>query len=276
MADINLDKTALQEAVSLGQKLGTPHVSEKVHFALVPNGTEVKSLAQFQFPQGVPPDHIQGTVQVRDAKSFCSYVNAFADERTRIFAEPASQSFLVVIDYHRAGADCMPEFLHHRVSFAMVLDDRWKTWVGKNEKVFNQVDFAEFCEDHSADISDPSGAHMLEVARDLKASSSGNFESKIVPKSGSVQMKFTETVDGKVGSGEIEVPEFFKLSIPIFYGEEPISISARLRYRITGGNLTFFYKLYRQSELLNDAFNKAVASIATELKCDVLLGSPGA
>lgn len=276
MADVNLDKSALDAAVELGQLTVAPNTTEKVHFALVPEKIKAISLKEFQYPQGVPPDHIQGTVQVRDAKSFCSYVNAFADERTRIFAEPSSQSFLAVIDYHRAGTDCTPEFLHHRVSFAMVLDDRWKTWVGKNEKVFNQIDFAEFCEDHAADISDPSGAHMLEVARDLKASSSGNFESKIVPKSGSVQMKFTETVDGKVGSGEIEVPEFFKLSIPIFYGEEPISISARLRYRITGGNLTFFYKLYRQSELLNDAFNKAVKSVEGALQRDVLLGSPGA
>ena len=110
-----------------------------------------------------------------------------------------------------------------------VLDDRWKTWASKSEKQFTQSDFAEFIEGNNADILEPSGADMLEVARDLKASNGCNFESKVTPKNGQIQMRYTEQIDGKVGTGGLEVPEFFKLSIPVFYGEEPITISARLR-----------------------------------------------
>ena len=276
MADVNIDKTALLEAVSLGQKLGSPQTHEKIHFALVPSGAELKSLAPFQYPQGVPPDRIVANVALRDALSFIRYYVAFQDDRSRIFAEPSGPSFLAVLDYHGAGAADLhkPEFLSHRASFQMVQDERWKIWTGKNEKQFSQVDFAEFIEDNTADILEPSAAHMLEVARDLKASSSGSFESKVTPKSGSIQMKYTENIDGKVGSGDVEIPEFFKLSIPVFYGEQPISISARLRYRISGGTLTFHYKLYRQSEILNDAFDKAVASISEALKTEILIGSP--
>lgn len=274
MADSTIDKSALQEAVKLGLNSAGTNKDEKVHFALVTGDTKAISLKEFQYPQGVPPDHIVGTVVLRDAKSFCSYFQAFADDRARVFAEPANQTFLAVIDYHGAG-ERVPEFCSHRASFAMVKDERWAVWAGNSEKIMKQGDFAEFLEDNAADILDPNAAAMLEIARDLKATSSGNFESKVVPKNGTVQMKYTETVDGKVGSGDIEIPEFFKISIPIFYNEEKIVISARLRYRITAGNLTFFYKLYRQSELLNDAFNKAVASVADVLKREVLLGSPG-
>jgi hypothetical protein len=276
MADVNINTTALLEAVSLGQKIAQPRTGEKVHYALVPAGTELKSLAQFQFPQGVPPDRIVAGVQLRDALSFIRYYAAFSDERSRIFAEPSGPSFLAVMDYHGAGAADLhkPEFLSHKAGFVMVKDERWNIWSGKNEKQFSQVDFAEFIEDNTADILEPSGAHMLEVARDLKASSSGSFESKVTPKNGQIQMKYTENIDGKVGSGDVEIPEFFKLSIPVFYGESPVTISARLRYRISGGTLTFHYKLYRQSEILNDAFNKAVASISEALKTEILIGSP--
>lgn len=274
MGDVNLDKSALDAAVKLGQQIAVPNTDEKIHFAAVPQGTELKSLAGFQYPQGVPPDHILQTVQLRDAKSFCSYYGHFSDHRSRIFAEPTAQSFLAVFDYHGPGADSKAEFLHHRAAFAMLLDERWKIWAAKSEKIFNQVDFAEFIEDNNADISDPSGARMLEVARDLKASSSGSFESKVTPKSGQVQLKFTENIEGKVGTGNVEIPEFFKLSIPVFYGEQPVTVSCRLRYRISAGNLTFYYKLYRQSEILNDAFNNAVAAIEETTKAEVLLGSP--
>lgn len=274
MADSTLDKSALQEAVKLGLMSAGTNKDEKVHFALVTGDTKAISLKEFQYPQGVPPDHIVGTVVLRDAKSFCSYFQAFADDRARVFAEPATQAFLAVLDYHGAG-ERVPEFCSHRASFAMVKDERWLLWAGKNEKVMTQVEFAEFCEDNMADISSPPGAELLEVARDLKATSSGNFESKIVASNGNVQLKYTENINGTVGSGALVVPEFFTLSIPIFYGETPVTISARLRWRVKEGSLVFWYKLYRQSELLNAAFDKAVASVADALKREVLLGSPG-
>ncbi len=43
---------------------------------------------------------------------------------------------------------------------------------------------------------------------------------------------------------------------------------------IQGGKLTFHYKMYRQSEILQDAFQKAVKSIGESLQADILLGNP--
>ncbi len=266
----------LQKCIEVAGATLSPDTSEKIHYVTIPESYKVHSLKDLQYPFGIPPERIVGNVQLRDGLSFCRYVMLFQDDRTRIFAEPTGHSFLAVLDYHGAGAADLrkPEFLSHKAMFQMVLDERWKIWAGKSEKQFTQVDFAEFIEDNAADILEPSGAHMLEVARDLKASSSGSFESRVTPKNGQIQMKYTETIDGKVGSGDVEIPEFFKLSIPVFYGESPIAITARLRYRISAGNLTFHYKLYRQTEILNDAFSRASASIADTLKCDVLMGSP--
>ena len=268
-----LDGAAIKAVAAIVKANATPVTTEAIHGLIVPKDCDLKSLKEFQYPDGIRPSRIIGTVNLRDAVSFCRYYSAFADDRSRIFAEPAYQSFLAILDYHGAG-ERTPEFLSHRAAFQMVLDERWKVWAGKSEKQFSQSDFAEFIEDNNADILEPSGATMLEVARDLKASMGANFESKVTPKNGQIQMRYTEQIDGKVGTGAMEVPEFFKLSIPVYYNEEPITISARLRYRIQGGSLTFHYKLYRQVEILNAAFDKAATSISDTLKVDILRGSP--
>lgn len=276
MADVNgtpLDGAAIKAVAQIVKANATPITTETIHGIIVPKDCDLRSLKDLQYPDGIRPSRIIGTVSLRDAVSFIKYYQAFADDRSRIFGEPANQSFLAILDYHGAG-ERQPEFLSHRAAFQMVLDDRWKTWSSKSEKQFAQSDFADFIEDNNADILEPSGAHMLEVARDLKASMGANFESKVTPKNGQIHMRYTEQIDGKVGTGGLEVPEFFKLSIPVFYGEEPITISARLRYRIQQGSLTFHYKLYRQTEILNAAFDKAAASISEALKVDILRGSP--
>ena len=273
MADVNIDRTALAAAVALGQAIGQPVTTETVHFAVIPQGTEVKSLKDLQYPHGLRPDRIIGSVTMRDAVSFRRYVEAFRDDRTRIFAEPKELAFLAVLDYHGAG-ERAPEFLSHRVTFKLETEERWNIWASKNEKPFTQTEFAEFIEDNAADISDPSAAHMLEVARDLQATTEANFDSKVKLTNGQVQLKYTETINATVGAGNLEIPETFKISVPVFYGEQKVSITARLRYRLAQGKLSFYYKLYRQNETLQTAFNAAVASIGEALKADILLGKP--
>ena len=65
--DVNLTADALQVAVKIGQQIAEPRTEEKIHFAAVPAGTELKSLAQFQYPQGVPPDHNKAAAAISEA-----------------------------------------------------------------------------------------------------------------------------------------------------------------------------------------------------------------
>jgi uncharacterized protein YfdQ (DUF2303 family) len=271
MDDANITADALHAAIILGQQIANPHLEFTVPYAVVPDGSKVVSLMAYKYPGGITPERIAAHVALADAKSFCEYVKSYADDRTRIFADPATHKFTAIIDYHGAG-ERKPEFLSHRAALQLTKDERWKIWIGGNEKLFSQSDFAEFLEDNAADISEPEAAVMLEVARDLHAHTDVNFDSKVTPKNGQVQLKYTETINAGVGAGNLEVPEFFKIRIPIFYGEESLTLRARLRFRISGGKLSFQYKLDRPTEKLNDAFNAAVASIAGVMQTEVLLG----
>jgi uncharacterized protein YfdQ (DUF2303 family) len=269
-----IDGGAVREVAALVRKIGQPVTSESVHAVIVPNDAKLESLFNFQFPDGRRPERIKGVVALRNAVSFIRYVEAFRDDRTRIFAEPKTLTFQAILDYHGASSERAVEFLSHRATFGMEKDERFVLWASKSEKPFNQVEFAEFVEDNAADIHDPSAAHMLEVARDLHATSEFNFDSKVKLTNGQVQIKYTESIQAGVGTGNLEIPETFTIRVPVFYGEELVSIRARLRYRVQGGKLSFHFKLYRQADILSEAFDKAVAAIGESLKADVLLGGP--
>ncbi len=201
----------LLEAVGLGQQLSKPNVSEKVHFAVIPNGTK----------------------------------------------------------------DRLPEFCDHKASFQLTQDERWKIWIGQDNKPMAQADFAEFIEDNMADIFKPPAADMLEIARDLHAKIDVNFGSSVRSQSGQVQLRYEETVKAGVGTaGIIEVPEEFSIQIPVFYGEQPVVIKAKLRFRIKDGKLSFHYKLNRPVEIQSKAFETAVEGLQATIGQDILLGSP--
>lgn len=266
----------LTELVAFAERTGValagPVKDETVHYALVPGGMTVKSLEEYQWPDGRPKERIEATVRLYDSASFTKYVESYTDERTRVFADPKAMSFTSVLDYHVAG-DRKPEFLKHRAHFQLEMDQRWKIWSEKDGVGFTQSDFAEFIEDNYLDIDTPPAAAMLEVARDLHAANDVLFESKVSLKDGQTQFKFQETMKAGVGTGNLEVPEKFSIRIPVFYGEPAIVLDCRLRFRITSQKLVFFYRMYRKQETLQNAFRAAVDGVAEGLKTDVLIGT---
>ncbi len=278
MSEDNLSATAISEVTVLARESAIPVTTEPIHYVVVPEGCDVQSLINYQYPEGMPPTRRKAKATFFDAMSFCTYVELYQDDRTRIFANPNTSTFLGVLDYHGAGDASVrrAEFCDHTASYPMILSDQWKIWTGRNHPYqFSQVDFAEFLEDNTKDLLTPNAATFLEIAQDLKANTEVNFESKVKRTNGNVQMRYQETTTTQVGAaGTMEVPEIFSIRIPVYYGEEAIVISARLRFRISSGKLTFSYKLDRPTEMLKEAFEKAVTAIAETLKTAVLLGTP--
>jgi uncharacterized protein YfdQ (DUF2303 family) len=154
--------------------------------------------------------------------------------------------------------------------------EEWKTWTGHNgqPRKMTQMEFAEFIEDNTPDIVNPRAADMLEMARTLQAKADVDFSSAIRTNNGQVQLKYTENVKGTYGAGNVEIPEEFTISIPVYVGSPRVTIRARLRYRLNSGKIAIWYDLLRADAVERDAFMATLEEIRTGIGVTVINGSP--
>ncbi len=227
------------------------------------------------------PIRVRSTVSVSDAESFLHYYSLYSIPSSVIFAEEETQVIESVLDYHdpaRTAAGQVIRWGQHRVVLRLRPSAEWSKWTSQSGKKTSQMDFAEFLEDNAPDIVSPSAATMIEVARDLSAKGEVDFASAISLKNGSVQFRYSEQVKGTYGSGNIDVPGQFSVSIPVFRGGGCIELGCRLRYRLNGGKLTFWFDLLRADAAHSAAFVSVVSQISSAIEeTKVISGAaPGA
>lgn len=140
----------------------------------------------------------------------------------------------------------------------------WQAWLD-GQGLGPQVRFAERIEDGLPEIADPAAATMLEIAQTFHAATSATFQSGNRLTDGRTQFAYLEDVKASAGSkpGTVEIPETFTIVVRPFIGAEPYKVTARLRYRLKGGELTIGYTLVRPNEVELDAF-RAVASVVQD------------
>jgi uncharacterized protein YfdQ (DUF2303 family) len=277
VADISITDKTIKEAVRLGQITGDAKTANGgIAYAVIPNDCQVVSLAQFQHTDYADrPHRKKGVVAVLDAPSFIEYYSLFSDEHSRVFADETKSRVMAVLDYHGIGENA-PRWGQHRVQLDLRYSEEWKRWTGCNgqAKKMSQMDFAEFVEDNTPDIVEPSAATMLEMARTLQAKTDVDFSSAIRTNNGQVQLKYSETVKGTYGSGQVDIPEEFKISIPVYVGTARITVRTRLRYRLNGGKLSIWYNMLRPEAIERDAFVFTLDAIKDGLKVTIINGNP--
>lgn len=273
MADIN--ERTIAELLKLGRASTEVRTAGNTPFVVIPKDHEVVGLERFvDNARCEHPLRKRSVVKVLDTLSFCQYYTLFADTNSRVFADETSSKILAILDYHGAGSEGAPRWGEHRIDLTLRHSEEWETWNSKDGEKFAQAEFAEFLEDNTPDIQVPAAAFMLDVARSLSAKSSVEFSSAIRLSDGSVQFKYSEQVQGSCGGGNIEVPEQFQIAIPIYIGCERVAVVARLRYRITGGRLTFWYNLLRPVDIKRAGFIAVRTAIADTLNINIVNGSP--
>lgn len=280
MSDITAD--GIQAIVDLSQNAGDPKLIESGHFpfAVIPKTSQVVSLAEYIFnDHAATPERIQAKVTVLDPQSFIEYYNQFGDDDSRIFAYEPDIKVLCVLDYHHPSGNEATDgngarWGQHRLTLTLRESEQWKVWTEKNGKTFTQMQFAEFLEQHAIDIAQPAPAGMMEIARDLQATSEVDFGSSSRTQDGQVKFKYTETTQTTVGGSAITVPEQFLLQLPVFIGGQPIQMQALLRYRIKDQKLVIFYTLVRPEEAKRQAFLGARDAIEKSLGVTIINGLP--
>jgi uncharacterized protein YfdQ (DUF2303 family) len=274
--DGNELRNSVEDLVRLGAEAAPPREvpGGNIPYALVPEGFNIQSLESFIHNEHrLHPERVKAHVGVLDPESFIEYYTLFSDPNSRIFASEPDLKVLAVLDYHGAK-EGGPRWGHHKLELKLRQSTEWQRWNKQNNQQLTQQAFAEFLEQNAIDISSPSPAAMMEVARDLEAKTDVEFGSGLRMQSGQVQLKYTETIKTTVGGGQIEFPDRFTLSVPVFVGAPRISMDALLRFRIREGKLILWFTLIRPEEVQRTAFLNARDQIASTLEVVVINGTP--
>lgn len=202
------------------------------------------------------PKRARASVLFTETGSLIEYLAAFADEGTRVFCDRTAGAFLAVLDYHKTE-DGGQRWGEHRARLQLQKTVEWKTFLEKNKQVMTQAAFAEFLEDQTPWIVQPSGAELLEIALNLEQSSKVQFKSQVRLADG----RRSFTYQDNDTTNNVKVPEIFELSIAPFDGMDAVSVRARLRFRVDGGALKFFYVLINPEMVERRAVESAVEQI---------------
>lgn len=269
-----LDADAIREIAHLdadgvGKSITTQDGKERV---FSPPGWNERIVESVDAPLS---GHIRQSVRLDDAASFADYVNAFKTSRTRLFVSVSQHAMRALLDYHSPASGetaGSADYLHHTAVYEMPFSEEWSRWNRIDGQPLAQMKFAEFLEENLADIVDPAGASVLEVALNLQSKKKVQFDSGVRLQDGTTQLTFREEMESG-GKGNLTVPTEFTIAIPVFFGGDRYKIKAFLRYRIEEGRLTFHIALHRKQFMLQDAVQQSAKAVGEQTGLSPLYGS---
>ncbi|NTG25514.1 DUF2303 family protein, partial [Agrobacterium rhizogenes] len=105
----------------------------------------------------ITPVRKKGTAVVKTLESFTGLTKRHATGDSVIFADTnwREPSLMSIIDYHAIEPGGSADNCSHRILYPFPLTEEWQAWVSINGKPLNQGQFAEFIEDHRADLAAP-------------------------------------------------------------------------------------------------------------------------
>lgn len=244
--------------------------------AMVPKDFKLENISKAVEEMQPEPRRKRGTVKLKDMASMVAYCEAqtAANEANKngiIYADTDTCCITAVFNDHKAPE---PGWRDHRAEFKAEFTPEFQKWLGKNKHQFDQGAFAEFIEDNLADITEPAAQALLEVATTIQAKTDINFSSAKRLQNGQVQLQYTEAIDARAGAnGAMEIPKEFALGLRIFKNGAGYKLRARLKYRLHGGSIKFWYELDRPERAIEDAFGGYVDMVREQSGYLVLLGA---
>ncbi|BAP94508.1 hypothetical protein [Aurantimonas phage AmM-1] len=302
---LRLDGDAVDKLAELGARASgvtaasidlvpAPGLPDRIPVAFIHGDKpEVMSLKALAEQWRTRPDRREGTAKVGDVASLCALTNRQKTEHSVVFANSdwKHPSLQTIIDYHASTPEGDADNGRHRIRYDFPFSDEWQVWTGHDGKAMDQAEFAEFMEERAPDMTTLVEAEAAHFARELQLPAIGtpaqifalarglqiNVESKVKQdirlQSGETKLVFEEQHSGSDGQ-PISVPGAFALSIPLFYGQEPIAVPVRLRYRVRNGAIHWTYRLFRVDRLVAEAVDHAKTEVAAVTGLPVYEGTP--
>lgn len=287
------DTQAVIDALEKRDLLKTLDLAPGVKVIARPDGVQIESIKDLVDEYSTAPERKRGTAELADLDSFIAHAKRFADEHSAIFADttPAAPSLLSVLDYHEPGKGS-PRFGSHRGRYAFPLSDEWKAWQKSDGATFDQKAFAEFLEDRIVDVADPEkagdgikalvaqigtklapAARLLEVARGLTIHVNERVTQAFNTNTGEASIMYASQHDEQTKVG---VPGAFLIAVPVFRNGPRYVVAARLRYRVNGGSIVWFYQLQQAAKRFEDAIADACTLAREGTGLPLFVGKPEA
>jgi uncharacterized protein YfdQ (DUF2303 family) len=265
-----------QHLVQLSQAAVMPFGPDdfpKYRHITVPEGCKVIDLSEAMEKTQGGPNRKKGTLQLKDLASLIALAVEQACTATGyIYADPDTRTITAVFNDNRAD---LASWRDHRAQFKAEYTPEFSKWMGHNKKQVSQEEFAEFIEDNFIDLAPADATKLLDVATTIQAKTGINFSSSKRLQDGQVQLAYTETIDAKAGAdGTLTIPKEFGLAMRIFKNGGGYMLKARLKYRIAGGAVKFWFELDRPERSVEDAFAGYVAEVREKSGYTVLIGTP--
>lgn len=270
----DLTGSTVVEIADLARSAAGPQELEpgRVYGFASPDGVQVVDLVHGAWAK--TPERMKGTTVVDDVESFGWLVNRYeVDGAMEVYADRKACTVTAVFNSHAEE----PGWRDHRAVLQLRTAPAWQEWFATSGRDVEQRPFAEFVEDHLADILEPSGAHMLEVAQKLQGTQRVEWRAAQVLADGTRQLTYAETTDAHAAgpSGNLKVPHEIKLALRVFEGVPTrYEVAGRFRYRINSGQLRLSVKLLGLDEIREAAFAAVVAEAGEKTGATILWGQP--
>ena len=271
MSELEPTINGAAKIVETAQAAAIPSLLEPGGLAsiLLPMGSRVQVLDLEKYLQ--EPKRKRGVYRPATVESLIQYLDLHHGEGTAIWVDILGEVIVGVVNDH---APIEPGWGDHRAILQLIHTPEWNRWKKLDGQLVGQEQFAEHIEESITELVDPDAATMLEIAQSIQATTTASFRSATRLANGEIQMKYDEEVDAKAGrAGQLEIPSRFTLAIAPFYGEEPYQVTARLRYRVSGGKLAIGYRLDKPHEVLLDSLHHIAARLREKF-AHVYMGQP--
>lgn len=261
----------------------------------IPAGKKIEDIQAILDRRLAQPRARTGRSEHTTLESFVAHAKRFgAVETSAIFADdsPSSPGLTTVYDYHDVGASGQPRHGRHRSHYGFPLSEEWRAWEAVDDKAMTQAQFAEFLETRVVDVLEPSAAGdstrrlvetlgialagpstLLALSRGLSVRVDAKVVQAVNLSTGETQISYEETHQSKEG-GALKVPGGFAIAIPVFRGGARYQVAVRLRYRVTGAQVSWRVALHRAEASFAHAFGEACATAKSETGLPLFSGTP--
>jgi Uncharacterized conserved protein (DUF2303). len=268
----------LNAGTALSRPRENPH-PESDGYAIIPDAHKLEYLKRAELPF-----RRQGITVMHDLASFLHQWETLAPlDSARVYGSLDPAQFVAVLnDYPEKKADTgTTAWRDHRIVFPLIHSKEWIEWTKRSGQPFEgNENFATWLENNLPDVIE--GGRLMDVALNIRVKQNQTFGNAVRLQDGNINLNFQNEVVGEGGTprqtGEsVQIPEAFKISIPVWQGldSQKYEVDARFRYRLSGGVLRLRYELVRPHKIVDQSFLDLLKVI--EEKCGkVLFGLPDA